>query len=372
LKTSYQDLTGLSLLARPTAATTLELSSLDPCPPEASVLIPCFNGARYLAPCLESLIKTIGVDFEIIIVDNASTDNTVEIVRRYTQVRIIRNRRNVGFPIAINQGAAAARGKFLAILNQDTEVEPNWLRELISVLKENPNAAICGPKILDQKNRTTVQQLGVMVDRFGFAIYINRINRDVSEVFMVSCTAMVIRHDVFDALQGLDEDYFMFEEDLDLCWRAHLTGYKIMVNSRSIVFHRGGSAMEGGFPNKEEFKSSLARRYLSERNTLQTLLKNYETANIIKRVPAYLGMNIAEMVLFVFLRRMSGTAAYLKSFYYNVTRFSKTWQKHVEVDRMRLVSDKDMYELLDRRNLKIQAFLQWGAPTFDGFGLITS
>ncbi len=335
---------------------------------EASILIPCFNGERYLKQCLETLFTTKGVSFETIIVDNASTDNSLEIARSYPPVTVIANGRNVGFPVAINQGASLAKGEFLVILNQDTEVEPNWLLELITVLRQNPKVAICGPKILDSKNRAAVQQLGVMVDRFGFAIYIQNLNQVRSEVFMVSGAAMVIRHDVFKTLGGFDEDYFIFEDDLDLCWRARLAGYKVMVDSSSIVFHRGGSAVEGGFPEKGQFKTSLTRRYFSERNTLQTLLKNYETANIMKRVPPYIGMNLAEIALFVLSGQINGTIAYVRSFYYNIVRFRKTWQKHVEIGRIRAISDRKLSAVQDPRNLKIQAFLRWGVPTFEGKG----
>jgi len=332
--------------------------------PEASVLIPCFNGGPYLERCLQTLFRSRGVPFEIIVVDNASTDRTLRILQSYPEVKVIRNKSNAGFPVAVNQAAHLARGEFLVILNVDTEVDPDWLFELVSVLKSDPEVAICGSRIVDARDRNTVQQLGVMVDKFGFGIYILHLNRDIQEVFMVSATALAVKRGVFNLVGGLDEEFFIFEEDLDFCWRVRLAGYKVMVNSRSSVYHTGGSAIQGGFPGNGQFITTPLRRYLSERNTLQTLLKNYHMKNILVRVPPYLGMNLIEIAMFSLLREIDGITAYLRSLYYNVVNFKRTWQKHVEVDRTRRIDDDQLSALQENRNLKISAFMQWGVPTF--------
>ena len=143
---------------------------------------------------------TAGPSYEVIVIDNGSKDQSLRVVRSHSSVRIIANSSNQGFARAVNQGAEVARGKFLAILNQDTEVDPNWLLHLTSVLKTDPTVAICGPKILDANDRNTIQQLGVRVDRFGFGMYICSDRGTPQDVFMVSGAAMVIRKEVFDLI----------------------------------------------------------------------------------------------------------------------------------------------------------------------------
>ena len=329
-----------------------------------SILIPCHDGMDCIGNCLNSIMGTSGPPYEVIVIDNDSRDQSLRIVRSHSSVRIIANSSNQGFARAVNQGAEVARGKFLAILNQDTEVDPNWLLHLTSVLKTDPTVAICGPKILDANDRSTIQQLGVRVDRFGFGMYICNDRGTPQDVFMVSGAAMVIRKEVFDLIGQFDPDYFMFEDDIDLCWRARLAGFRIVSNPQALVYHFGGASMEGGFPNEARFLTSPARRYYSERNQLRTLVKNYETGNIAKVLPFYLGMNLVETGLFLVLRRYGGAMAYLKSLYYNLVHFRATWKKHSDVSGIRRVPDSTIGRLQDRHNLRIATFMKWGVPSF--------
>ncbi len=303
---------------------------------------------------------------EVIIVDNGSTDEGLRWTSSSPQLTIIRNKQNLGFPSAVNQAARVARGNFLAILNQDTEVDGNWLQELISVFHSNPRVGICGPKILDLPNKNKIQQLGVLVDRFGFGIYNTLETNSLQEVFMVSGAAMVIRREVFDLAGGLDEEYFMLEEDLDFCWRVRLLGYHIIVNPKALVYHYGGASLSGGFPNHARFVTSHARRYYTERNTLQTLLKNYQLQNIFKILPLYLGLNVVEMGLFLIMGEIGAPLDYAKSILYNLSHFRRVWRKHLAVARHRRVDDSHIRALQQEQKLKVLAFLKWGVPTFEG------
>jgi GT2 family glycosyltransferase len=341
-----------------------ERERLDSENPEVSILIPCYNGKDCIGKCLETIRTTAGPSYEVVVIDNDSKDQSLQVVRSDSSIRIIANPVNLGFARAINQGASVARGKFLAILNQDTEVDPNWLLQLTSVLKSDPTVAICGPKILEATNRTSIQQLGVRVDRFGFGMYICNDGGTPQDVFMVSGAAMVIRKEVFDLVGQFDPEYFMFEDDLDLCWRTRLAGFRIVANPGALVYHFGGASMQGGFPDEARFLTSPARRYYSERNQLLTLLKNYESKNIAKVLPFYIGMNVAEIGLFLLLRRSSGVKAYIKSWYYNLVNFSATWKKHSDVSRIRRVPDSTIARLQDHHNLRIATFMKWGVPAF--------
>jgi GT2 family glycosyltransferase len=333
-------------------------------PPEVSILIPCYNGADCIGRCLRTVLESNGAPYEVIVVDNGSYDGSLAIVRSFSQVKVIANKINVGFPLAINQAADAAQGRFLAILNQDTEVDPGWLSQLTASLEKDQKVAVCGPKIVNATDRRTIQQMGVLVDRFGFGMYISDDDGGAHDVFMVSGAAMVVRREVFDRLGQFDPDFFMFEDDLDFCWRARLAGYRVVVNPEAVVYHQGGASMIGGFPATARSITSPLRRYYSERNTLQTLLKNYETGSIMKLMPLYLGMNLAEIGFYLVLRRSEGVKAYIRSLLYNVVHFKSTWKKHSEIARIRRLPDSAITPIQDPNNLRIVAFLKWGAPVF--------
>jgi len=170
----------------------MERERLDSENPEVSILIPCYNGFDCIGNCLKSIMATAGPSYEVIVIDNHSKDQSLGVVRSHSNVRIIPNATNLGFARAINQGAEIAKGKFLAILNQDAEVDPNWLLQLTTVLKTDPTVAICGPKILEASDRTRIQQLGVRVDRFGFGMYICDDGEAPQDVFMVSGAAAIV------------------------------------------------------------------------------------------------------------------------------------------------------------------------------------
>jgi len=328
------------------------------------VIIPCFNGENYIQNCLRSIELTRGPSKEVIVVDNGSTDNSLDLVKPF-KVKIIQNRQNVGFPRAINQAAAQAHGDFLVALNQDTEVHPDWLNELRSIFRQDSRVGICGPRVLDLTDRYNIQQIGVSVDRFGFSMYNKHQPEMPQEVFMVSGAAMMVRHSLFDLVGGFDSDYFLFEDDLDLCWRIHLVGYKVVVNPHAIVYHYGGSAMKGGFPSGPGYSTTRARRYFSERNTLQTLLKNYELHSIARVMFPYVGMNFLEILFFIAIGKMEGAIADLMSLHYNLAHFRNIWKKHAIVKKLRCLNDSELSLLLERRNLKLLAFRKWGAPSFE-------
>lgn len=216
----------------------------------ASVVVPNLNGAHFLEPCLASLARqTLAAD-DVIVVDNGSSDGSVELVReRYPKVRLISFAENRGFAAAMNAGIAEARTGLVAFLNNDAFAEPTWLEELAACLARHPAAAAATSKLLLADEPGRLDGAGDGLTR-SFLPYVRGHGEpddgryaDEVEVFGASGAAAVWRASVLSELGGFDERFFAYYEDVDLSFRARLRDYEIWYAPRSVVRHtRGGTA----------------------------------------------------------------------------------------------------------------------------------
>lgn len=239
--------------------------------PLVSVIIPNWNGAQHLPTCLDSLRRQTYPNLEVMLVDNASTDRSVALVRQdYPEVVLVELDKNLGLTGGINRGIEIARGEIIAPLNNDTEASPDWAEALVSVLLDHPDAGIAASKMLLFDRRGTLHSAG---DAYGVdGIPINRgvWQKDVGqfdndEYIWGGCGgAVAYRRAMLDDIGLLDEDLFMYCEDVDINWRAQLAGYKCVFAPRAVVYHHL-SATGGG---------EIASFYTG-RNTLWVLAKDY-------------------------------------------------------------------------------------------------
>ena len=239
----------------------------------ASVIIPNFNGKAFLKPCLDSLTQQTKKDREIILVDNASTDGSVDFVNRhYPGVKIISLPSNKGFAAAVNQGIGQGKGSFVTVLNNDTVVNPNWLEVLCGFLEENPRIGFCASKITKHDNPDVIDSVGHGIMRSGYAFNVGDAVKDsgqydnLREVFGAPATAAVYRRSMLDDIGLFDEDFYMYLEDVDLSFRAQLRGHKCMYVPQATVRHRGA-----GTTGSQYHKDNV---YFIARNTIYVLLKD--------------------------------------------------------------------------------------------------
>ncbi|ALA58574.1 glycosyltransferase [Nitrospira moscoviensis] len=210
-----------------------------------SIIIPVWNKIELTAQCLQALASvTKDVTFEVIIIDNGSTDGTAEFLNKLTgDVRIIRNEHNLGFAKACNQGARASRGHYLVFLNNDTIPQAHWLRPLVREVEEHAEVGIVGSKLLYADG--TVQHAGVVFMRSRLSPY--HIYRMASadlpavnqrrEFQAVTAACMLIRRELFEAVQGFDEAFINGFEDVDLCLKVRDKGYHVIYQPRSVLCH---------------------------------------------------------------------------------------------------------------------------------------
>lgn len=229
---------------------------------ELSVLIVSYNTRDLLRNCLRSICQTLtDITYEIIVVDNASSDNSAEMIEaEFKQVSLIKNPQNVGFARANNQAIKNASGRYLLLLNSDTLLKEKAIGKLISFMDEHPKAAAVGPKILNPDG--TLQSKGFSFPSVLFTI-IASINipkylsdeklfrwlpkyywgeDDVRQVDWISGCCMLLRRESVEKIAGLSEDFFMYYEDEEWCYRARRKGYEIWYFPNAEIIHYGGSS----------------------------------------------------------------------------------------------------------------------------------
>lgn len=249
--------------------------SSTPC---ASVIIPNWNGAHLLPPCLDALRSQAYKDFEVLVVDNASTDSSVELLEKeYPEVRVIRMETNRFFSGAVNEGIRRSKGEIVVLLNNDTEVEPQWLAELVEALDENPEAGFAASKMLLFERRNVLNSAGDYYGRDGVPGNRGVWERDegqydaITEVFGACGGAAAYRRRMLEEIGLLDEDFVGYCEDVDWNFRAQLAGYKCVFAPRARVYHRLSAT--GGGP---------VASYFCGRNFINVIVKDMPTS-LIKR-----------------------------------------------------------------------------------------
>lgn len=247
--------------------------------PKVAVVILNWNGQKYLEDFLPSVLATTYSDVEVIIADNGSTDGSVSFLEKsYPYLKTIRFKKNYGFARGYNEALKNVDADYYAILNSDAEVMADWLNPVIELMESDPLIAACQPKLLSFKNKNKFDYAGGAggwIDAYGYPFARGRIF-DICEedrgqydkpepVFWVSGAAMIIRSSVFREMKGFDEYFFAHQEEIDLCWRMQLAGYKLFSCPASIVYHYGGGTLPRG--------NSL-KTYLNFRNNQIMLYKN--------------------------------------------------------------------------------------------------
>lgn len=239
-----------------------------------SVIIVTLNGLDHLKKCLPPLQRqTYSADkIEVIVVDNGSNDGTVQYLKKhYPNIIMIENQDNEGFAKPNNQAANVAKGKFLALLNNDMIVKEDWIEELLATQTRTGAECVAG-MILNRDGNIDYSE--GKIDCYGYSYHFHERVVEEKEIFYACGGALFINRDIYLAIGGLDEDFYLYYEDTDLCWRLWLLGYHIVFSpkAQSIHKHKGTA---GAF-------SKLQIDLYANRNHLCMLYKNYEDHNVYK------------------------------------------------------------------------------------------
>jgi GT2 family glycosyltransferase len=316
--------------------------------PAVSVVIVSWNGRQHLDNCLNAVAQQQGVDFETILVDNASTDGTVAYVReRFPWVRVVALDTNLGFAGGNNAGVREARGGCVAFLNNDTIADPGWLRALLNGVDERGGFVLTTARIVYVHDARVIDSAGD-----GFLLAGGAFKRghgapstaagESREVFGVCGAAFLMPKRVFDELGGFDEDFFFSHEDVDLSYRARLLGYRCRYVAEATVRHHGGGTSG---------KTSPFAVLYGQRNLEWVYLKNTPAGLLLRTLPAHLAYNVAAALHFV---RIGCFGAYVRGKLAALKGLPRLLRKRAVVQSTRRVDSPALVSQMERRWLSMK------------------
>ena len=314
-----------------------------------SVVVPNYNGEKYLKKCLETLMKQTLEPEEIIIVDNNSKDGSIKLIDTYfkSKVTLISLKENTGFSVAVNVGIKHNKSEFVALLNNDTELDKNWLESLYNVIKDDEKIFSCCSKMLRYDNRDIIDDVGDEYTILGWAVKrgdgmaSSKYNK-CEEVFSSCAGAAIYRSSIFKEIGYFDENFFAYLEDMDISYRAKVYGYKNYFCPDAKVYHIG-SATSGSRHNA--FKVRLAAR-----NNIFLIYKNM---NFIQIVINFIFILIGILVKWIYFIKKGFGKVYIRAVFegiVNINNINKVRLKHNSHNYLKLEKEllKNTINLLKR------------------------
>lgn len=320
-----------------------------------SVIIVNYNGYAYARRCIESVLLTCYPDFELLLVDNGSTDSSVEQLTedfRGRGFRVIALPKNVGPAAARNRAAELASGEFLAFLDNDTQPDPNWLSAPTARMKSEPTigAVQCRLMLLREPHR--FDYVGDFLGSFGFLVQpVHLGDLDVGQaneerlILSAKSAGMVVRTSAFAEAGGFDDDYFIYVEETDLGLRLWMMGYKIIYVPESLVLHEFGtsSVILGQQQN-------VLAKFHGTKNYILTLLKNLETGTLLRILPVHIALWCGYAILNLMRRRWLSGRLILGGLWWNATHLRSTLRKRQCIQGKRRVDDRTILNAVGRKD----------------------
>jgi hypothetical protein len=315
--------------------------------PSVSIIILNYNGREFVERCLKSVLTTDYLNFEVIFIDNASTDGSLELVEKMfgsdPHLKTIRNDENLGFAEGNNVGARVAKGNYIVFLNNDTDVNSKWLKELVEVMESDPTIGIAQSKILLMRDPMKLDCAGGFMDPYGWTNKRGEREKDVgqydevSEIFYAHGATMAVKREILEKVGIFDPKFFIYYDDLDLCWRVWLCGYKVVFVPKSVVYHEAGAW--GRAQPRPQMTSFFCKNHTS------ALLKNYSLHNLVRTLPVYIAL-VHGMAMYLMLKgEVKGALAYFKAILWNLLNLRHVWTERLKVQYLiRKIPDDKLFE----------------------------
>lgn len=339
-------------------------------PPRVAAVLVVHDGVEWLASVLATLANQHYPALDLVVVDNGSRDGSGEVLRRrIPEERLITLPRNVGFARAVAASLtheAVASADLLLLLHDDLVLAPDAIGHLVAALEADPRLSVVGPKLREWSDDVLLAEVGMTIDRFGRAESpvergeLDQGQHDLQrEVLYVSTAGMLLRRELLRELGGLDARFPAYRDDLDFCWRAWLYGHRVEVVPDAVAYHIGA----GDRAARRLGRRSFGGRYLAERHSVATLLKNYSILRLLWVLPIVLLLAVAKTVVFVAIRRFGEAGAVVRAYAWNLAQLPRTLRRRRTVQRRRQVRDRELAPLfapgLPRANAYIEALGAW-------------
>lgn len=327
--------------------------------PLISIVVLNCNGANWLPKCFETILaQTIIDQIETIMVDNKSSDNSVVVARewfaKFPNATIVLNSENLGFCEGNNSGARAAHGRWLLFLNNDTWLEPDCMEKLVQGT-EKLGAAASTPLVLNYPDNS-YQDFGFYgFDLFGLPSP-SAVATCTREIFIAGGCSYFIRTDVFNEIGMFDAEYFIYSDDSDVSWRVWIAGYKVVGIFEARLHHRGAAGVNpSGGITTVEFRTTDRKRFLTNRNSILTLLKNGRHILLLPLIPLIAWLFLESLAGAVILRRWSFT----RESFWNALR--DCWRLRGHILRKR----KEIAIFRKRSDFRMLRFFKWRLNRWD-------
>ncbi len=323
--------------------------------PSIEIIIPHFQRHDMLERCLESLEKTDYPSMSITVVDNCGKKaGLVFMVKRYRNAKLLSLQENKGYAGGCNEALRLSSADYVLFMNDDTVHDPLWLRMLADAAFRNPGAAAFQPRILSMRAAAKGKKVfdyagaaGGMIDRLGYPWCLGRVFSSQEEdcgqydtereIFWASGVAMLVKRDVALKFGGFDEDFFMHMEEIDLCWRMKLAGYRVRSVPSSVVWHEGGASLSAG---------SAEKIYLNHRNNIAMVLKNRGLAGLLWSMPLRMALEVAAAVFYLtqYPDALKKSNAVFRAAMHNFRNRATILGKRRNVQDSRVNSDRELFQ----------------------------
>lgn len=325
---------------------------------KVSVIILNWNGRQLIGECLDSLFQQDYHDFEIIVVDNGSTDQSIDFINNnYSdKVKLIALNENKGFAAGNNVGIADSKGEYILLLNNDTKVDPNWIKELVQAAEEDQTIGSCASKIVNYYQPDEFDTLGHLMYPDGLNRGRGKFEKDQGqyntqeEVFFASGCAALYRKKMLDEIGLFDEDFFAYGDDTDIGVRTRLAGWKCIYVPTALVYHKSSASSAPYSPWKI---------YLVERNRILILFKYFPLRYIIFS-PFYTAVRFSYNLLSIFVKKGAThkfiqksplillVFAILKAYIVSIVMIPKVVSKRFKLKKIRKISTAKFIMLLKK------------------------
>lgn len=313
---------------------------------KVSVIVVNWNGGEFIERCLAALMAQTVSPHEIILVDNASSDGSIESVRQFPAVRLMALDQNTGFArgnnLAIDE--SSAESEWIALMNPDAFAEPNWLESLLVAAESNPNFDVFGSKLLNAANPTVLDGAGDayhmsgLVWRMGHGLPVSNFRDNDREVFSPCAAAAMYRRSALREIGGFDEDYFCYVEDVDIGFRLRLAGFRCLYVPKSVA-HHVGSGTTGG-------QHSDFATYHGHRNLVWTFVKDMPGILFWLLLPLHVALNLVSIIWFVSQGR---GGVILRAKRDALLGLPKMWRKRRHIQKSRIASIGEVWRQMDKR-----------------------
>jgi GT2 family glycosyltransferase len=320
-----------------------------------SIIIVNYNGKDLIKDCLDSVLSQVFIDFELVIVDNGSTDDSINFIKSNfidKRIKIVESDKNLGFAGGNNLGFKNTSGDYIVLLNNDTVVDKDWLKYLYELINSDETIGIAQSLVITEGIPSRYYEKNGTVNLLGHNIMeVFNIGEDsIGEIFQATGCSLIIRRSLLDDIGGLFlDEYFAYAEDTFLCFKVKFFGKRIMHTSKSLVQHRGNATF------KKQKSSSLY--FYQERNRLLNFFLFFNKSFLIKYIP-YLIFNFFIKLFASLFEKKYSAIGLIRAYFWLTTHYKWIEEKRDELNKLKKVDEKEVLKFLSCKIFNGDNFLE--------------